>query len=332
MNKALLFLLAATLPAHAAMDITRELEAPTQIVPGQPVRVAITWWTDSWFNPPPQWPEFAVKNGELLNTALPSQLVTRKKNGSVWSGIRLERQVSAWQQGVLRLPAIDITATSANQAPVTVHLPALERPVHWPANTTQADHFLPASQLTLSQQIQQYHAGKDATLRVGDAVDRIVTVEARDALPGQIPPLLYAISGSESQRLAPVSEPLKSERGDVIGAHRVERLRYLPSHSGTLTLPPISLRWWDTINHQWRTAKLTGETLNVAAARQGGAEQALRGTTGMVSWQSLMWIMIAAAAAGGGWFGRRWCYRTLLSISRRWRRFWQPQPLPPLAP
>lgn len=95
MNKALLFLLAATLPAHAAMDITRELEAPAQIVPGQPVRVAITWWTDSWFNPPPQWPEFAVKNGELLNTALPSQLVTRKKNGIVWSGIRLERQVSA---------------------------------------------------------------------------------------------------------------------------------------------------------------------------------------------------------------------------------------------
>ena len=42
MNKALLFLLAATLPAHAAMDITRELEAPAQIVPGQPVRVAIT--------------------------------------------------------------------------------------------------------------------------------------------------------------------------------------------------------------------------------------------------------------------------------------------------
>lgn len=79
MNKALLFLLVAALPAHAAMDITRELEAPTQIVPGQPVRVAITWWTDSWFNPPPQWPEFAVKNGELLNTALPSQLVTRKE-------------------------------------------------------------------------------------------------------------------------------------------------------------------------------------------------------------------------------------------------------------
>ena len=70
--------------------------------------------------------------------------------------------------------------------------------------------FLPASQLTLSQQIQQYHAGKDATLRVGDVVDRIVTVEARDALPGQIPPLLYAINGSESQRLAPVSEALKA--------------------------------------------------------------------------------------------------------------------------
>ncbi len=43
MNKALLFFCwPPPLPAHAAMDITRELEAPAQIVPGQPVRVAIT--------------------------------------------------------------------------------------------------------------------------------------------------------------------------------------------------------------------------------------------------------------------------------------------------
>ena len=112
----------------------------------------------------------------------------------------------------------------------------------------------------------------------------------------------------------------------------MERLRYLPSHSGTLTLPPISLRWWDTVNHQWQTAKLVGETLNVAAARQGGAGASAARYHGMVTWQSLMWIVIAAAAVGGGWFGRRWCYRTLLGISRRWRRFWQPQPLPPLAP
>lgn len=79
MKKALLWLLIATLPAHAAMDITRELDAPALLVPGQPVRVAVTYWTDSWFNPPPEWPDFAVKNGELLSTPLPSQLVTRKR-------------------------------------------------------------------------------------------------------------------------------------------------------------------------------------------------------------------------------------------------------------
>ncbi|VTN11863.1 Uncharacterised protein [Raoultella terrigena] len=118
MKKALLWLLIATLPAHAAMDITRELDAPALLVPGQPVRVAVTYWTDSWFNPPPEWPDFAVKNGELLSTPLPSQLVTRKKNGISWSGIRLERQAAAWEQGTLRLPAVDVTVASASQGPV----------------------------------------------------------------------------------------------------------------------------------------------------------------------------------------------------------------------
>lgn len=67
-----------------------------------------------------------------------------------------------------------------------------------------------------------------------------MTVEAQDALPGQIPPLLYAISGSESQRLAPVNEALKASAAMSSALIRVEQLRYLPSHSGTLTLPPIS--------------------------------------------------------------------------------------------
>ncbi|VTN11864.1 Uncharacterised protein [Raoultella terrigena] len=56
----------------------------------------------------------------------------------------------------------------------------------------------------MTQDIRQYHAGKASALRVGDVVDRIVTVDALDALPAQIPPLLYAIAAekpSASRRL-----------------------------------------------------------------------------------------------------------------------------------
>jgi hypothetical protein len=332
MKRLLALLMVAMLPAHAAMDMTREIVAPKSVVPGQPVTVAVTYWTDSWFNPPPEWPEFKVQNGVLLNTPLPNQLLSRQKNGISWSGIRLERQVMAWDQSTLRLPAFDLTLTSSGQPPSTVHLDALELPVVWPKGVEQPDRFLPARGLTLTQTITQYHAGKDKTLRAGDAVERVITVKAQDILPAQIPQILYAIPGSESQRLAPENTFIKSGRGDIEGAMRVERLRYMPTESGTLTLPPIALRWWDTEYQQWHRAELKGETLKVESARAVGKESALRGSTAQSKWTYAITGLLLLMMVAIGWFARRPLHQSAAWMMHRWHRFWQPVLLPKLAP
>lgn len=332
MKRTLLLLALAALPGHAAMDITRELVAPERLVPGQPARVAVTFWTDSWFNPPPQWPDFAVQNGGLLTTPLPNQLLTRQKDGVSWSGVRLERQLMAWDRGMLRLPAQDMTLRSQGQPPVTVHLPAIEKAVNWPDGVEQPDRFLPARQLTLSQAIRQHHAGKDRTLRVGDAVDRIVTLKAQEIIPTQIPQLLYAIPGDGAQRLSPVNRWLKSERGDVEGAIREEHLRYLPSRPGNLTLPPVKLRWWDTESQQWQVAELEGATLKVAPARAAGSESVLRGAKDSNKWQTLGIALMVIILAVMLWVGRHPLCRSGRWLAHRGSRFWRPVPLPGLAP
>lgn len=332
MKRLLALLMVVMLPAHAAMDITREIVAPKSIVPGEPVTVAVTYWTDSWFNPPPEWPEFKVQNGVLLNTPLPNQLLTRQKNGISWSGIRLERQLMAWDQSTLRLPAVDLTVTSASQPPATVHLEAIELPVVWPKGVEQPDRFLPARGLTLTQTITQYHTGKEKTLRVGDAIERVVTVKAQDILPAQIPPILYAIPGDDSQRLAPENSFIKDGRGNIEGAMRIERLRYMPGKAGTLTLPPVTLRWWDTDRQQWQQAELKGETLNVENARTAGAESSLRGNSGEVKWSLVFGLFALAILTALGWFARHALRQRARWISHHWQRFWQPVTLPELAP
>jgi len=332
MKRWLALLLIVMLPAHAAMDITRDVVAPKTIVPGQPVTVAVTFWTDSWFNPPPEWPEFAVQNGVLLNTPLPNQLLTRQQNGISWSGIRLERQLMAWDQSTLRLPAVDLTVTSSGQPPATVHLDAIELPVVWPKGVEQPDRFLPARGLTLTQTINQFHAGKDNTLRAGDAIERVVTVKAQDVLPAQIPQLLYAIPGSDSQRLTPQNRFIKGGRGDIDGAMRIERLRYMPTEAGTVTLPPVKLRWWDTEHQQWQLAELKGQTLKVDSARAAGKESALRGSSGEVNGSLIIGLLALALFVVIGWFTRRSLYRSAAWITHRWQRFWQPVTLPGLAP
>lgn len=330
--KLLWLLLIATLPCQAAMTVSRELIAPEHVAPGQPVRIAVTFWTDSWFNPPPQWPDFPVENGALLTTTEPNQLLTRHEGGTSWSGIRMERQVSAWDQGLLHIPAFELTLTGAGQAPVTVKLPALDKAVSWPDDVQQPDHFLPAAGLSLSQKINLFHSSDDKQLRAGDVIERVVTVVANDAVATQIPPLLYAIPGTHTQRLSPQNTLVTTGRGDIHGAQRVETLRYLPVEAGTVTLPPIKLRWWDTTHQQWQTAELPGSQYKIAPAPNAGAEAALKGKTptsfGLLS---LLATAIAAMAALLFFF-RRSLTQSARSIYHQWHRFWHPTSLPGLVP
>lgn len=325
-------LLIAVLPCQAAMTITRELIAPEQIVPGQPVRVAVTFWTDTWFNPPPAWPDFPVENGDLLTTALPNQLLTRHEGSTSWSGVRMERQIAAWNEGTLRLPAWEITLSATGAAPVTVQLPALEKAVTWPTGIQQPDRFLPASRLTLDQKINLHSAGGDKVLRAGDVIERVVTVNAGDVAPAQIPPLLYAIPGTHTQRLTPQNHFMTSGRGDIEGAQRTETLRYMPVDAGTVVLPPIKLRWWDTTHQQWQTAELPGSHYSVAAAKAAGGESVLTGRQAPATGRYILFIVLAVALGGGLFFLRHTLIRSGRYLVIRCRRFWRPVSLPSQTP
>lgn len=329
--KLLWLLLIAVLPCQAAMTVTRELIAPEQLAPGQPVRVAVTFWTDSWFNPAPKWPDFTVANGSLLTTALPNQLLTRQEGGVSWSGIRMERQVSAWDQGMLRMPALELTLSSAGQPPVTVKLPALEHTVSWPKDVQQPDRFLPASHLSLKQKITLYHSDNAKVLRAGDVIERQVTVAASDVTPTQIPPLLYAIPGTNSQQLPPNNQPLISGRGDVSGSQRVETIRYLPVEAGTVTLPPVKLRWWDTVHQQWRTAAAPGAQFHVMASKTAGAEQALKGQDNPLA-ERLIALATLITFSGLAFLFRRTLLRSGSYLRQQWRRVWRPTALPGPVP
>jgi hypothetical protein len=332
MKYLLLMLLFCSGMTSAAMTMTRELEAPDHLVPGQLVRVAVTWWTDSWFNPPPVWPEMTVENGTLLSTSLPNQLVSRREGEISWSGIRMERQLMARDKGTLRLPVLDITLQSAGQPPQTVSLPALEKPVVWPADVQQPDRFLPASALSLQQKWQVWRAEGDASVHVGDVIERQVTVQAHDVIPAQIPQLLFSIPGSGTQRLTPVSSVLTSGRSEVIGAQRVERLRYLPASPGKLTLPEVRLRWWDTQHQQWQLATLPGATYTIAPIRKAGSESALRASAPGSLWYIALLVSGSVVLALLAWWLRHALWRALRLVTHRWLQVWRIVPLPELAP
>ncbi|MDI9221583.1 MULTISPECIES: oxygen tolerance domain protein [unclassified Pantoea] len=328
----LLCLIFVACSARSAMDITRELVAPPAAVPGQPLRVAITFWTDSWFNPPPEWPDMTIVNGSLVPGNIPNQLVTKQAAGVSWSGVRMERDLMAWDQGSLQLPQMVLTLESAGQPPKTVSLAALDIPIHWPKGVQQPDRFLPAQTLKLTQTLNLFRAGEDKNLHVGDVVEREVVVKAQGVIPAQIPPILIDLPGASTQRLTPVTQALTQGRDEVIGSQRSEKLRYLPDTSGPLVLPPIQLRWWDTQHQQWQLATLPGKRYDILPARQAGSEKVLRAQSGLAGW---LWVMLA----GTGvvlliciWFARHLLLRGICFAALAWRRLWTITSLPELYP
>lgn len=332
MKACIAFLMLLLPAAHAEMDVTRELVAPEHLVPGQPVTVAITFWTDSWFNPAPDWPTMPVENGNLLNAAPPNQLVSRQSRGISWSGVRLERKVVAWDQGPLRLPALEITLHSAGQPPKTVQLTALERNVSWPSGVEQPDRFLPASSLSLQQTWQTYPATNDKQRHVGDVVERIVTLKATDVTLSQIPQLLYALPGSETQKLAVQNRVLTQGRDEQVGIARVERLRYFPTQPGVLSIPPLQLRWWDTRHQQWQQANLPGAEYHFVAARDAGSEKSLRAKTPFVWGTYALWLLLAGLFIVLLWFCRHPLFLACRTLWQRMCFLCRVIPLPNLLP
>ncbi|MNZ94099.1 hypothetical protein D3C78_1132000 [compost metagenome] len=157
-------------------------------------------------------------------------------------------------------------------------------------------------------------------------------MKAEGAVPAQIPQLLYAIQGTQTQRLPPVSGLLESGRGDFVGGQREERLRYLPVQQGTITLPPLALRWWDTERQEWQLAELPGTEYQIGAPRAAGREAVLRASAQAHPWRYALIISIFVILAGAGYMARRPLWRSWLFAQAAIKGFWSPIPLPDLIP
>ena len=141
---------------------------------------------------------------------------------------------------------------------------ALEvRPVPAGAETP----WLPAEAVSISE---QWQPDRDE-LRLGEPVQRIVTVEAAGAIAASIPdPRLDAADGFRIY-----SEPAQVvERviGDDLAAAKTLRWTLVPTRAGRLEMPAIRLPWWSLGADAPRQARLPARVLTVVASAGAGAK------------------------------------------------------------
>lgn len=135
--------------------------------------------------------------------------------------------------------------------PETVQIES--RPSNYPA-----DQWLPAADIKLSQSWSQ----SPDDFKVGEPITRSITIQAKGLMASQLPPL-------ELQDLSDVKyypdQPQADEAiaADGVTTKKTESYAIVPSHAGKITLPTITVNWWDTDAKRARKATLPAQTIVV---------------------------------------------------------------------
>lgn len=210
--------------------------------------------------------------------AIVQQLGDTQKYDVVLEGTRygvfeLKFAIYPQKTGLLNIPSMTFTGTMADNSspfggmfsmggkPVVarsadIQLNVQEQPADYPGHD-----WLPAKKLTLEESWSQ---GSQA-IRVGDAVTRTITMQAKGLNAAQLPPLsLPALSGANSYPDQSSTEDIPSTNG--ITGKRVSAMAIVPTQAGTLVVPPVKIPWFDTQTQQIKFAEIPGKTLQVLPA------------------------------------------------------------------
>ncbi|MEH6649849.1 MAG: BatD family protein [Motiliproteus sp.] len=130
--------------------------------------------------------------------------------------------------------------------------------------TGYGNNWLPASSLSLKQTLSQ----PDDGYRVGTPISRQLQIDAQGLQANRLPELKFASQSGVKH----YPEPAKlDQKKSAVGlfASQVESYVLVPTRAGTITLPAIEIRWWDTVNDRPQIARIAEQTIEILAADNG---------------------------------------------------------------
>ncbi len=132
--------------------------------------------------------------------------------------------------------------------------------------TTRGDTWLPAQNLELRDNWRE----SLPQLKVGEPVTRTIFIDADGLTSAQLPPLDPG-TPDHIKQYSDQAQLEDNNQADGVRGRRVESMALVPTEAGTLSLPEISVSWWDTLSDSPRVAVLPARTLTVLPATGSAA-------------------------------------------------------------
>jgi hypothetical protein len=277
-----LIALCTVAPAHAAEPaptVRVKVNGQQPAVVGQSIQVEVTVLAPNFFLSAPVFPQLRVAGAVATMPDERGINSTETIDGVSYAGIGKTYVLTPQSAGDLALPQAEIHFTYAGDdgkpraGSVTLPATVIHAGAQGSATTAAArpaTSTLPVGPFQITQQFDRPVTGKDAHLHAGDAVVRTITILAPNAPAMMIePPELDAPRGVKLFKADPQLSDGAASAGEPSGGKRVEHATYVLERSGRLTLPAVTVHWYDPASGKPAQSVAPAVTLEVGRAAPG---------------------------------------------------------------
>jgi len=130
-----------------------------------------------------------------------------------------------------------------------------------PPAAQSLEYWLPATNLTIAESFEDSAVGD---IRIGETVTRIIELQAEGLDGAMIPP--FSPTAMERVNLYPGTPDVQRNfvDGRIVGS-RTERTQIVPTESGEIEIPEVSIPWWNVETDELQFAVIPASRLNVGS-------------------------------------------------------------------
>ncbi|WP_110656535.1 BatD family protein [Salinicola halimionae] len=339
-----------TLAQPLAPQVTATLD-PTRVAPGETAQLRVTVLVPTFMPRPVEFPALDQPNLRVQLPERATMPVSRRVDGRTWAGVSRRYQLTPMAAGDFTLGqgALEITFQDPETGEAITRKQTLEQQTliaAVPEAAAGLSPYIAGTSLTLAQRIwvtrasaseaesARNEADSDETNSTATGADAAKTAETLDRSGEE--PISLAIGDSLQREIVATLEggsalllpslgqtvpvanmdfhatsPIVTETQN--GGSRTEHLTYIAQHGGLVTLPDITVRWYDLKNRRIVSTSEAGMTIAIEGAPSPSA----------ASGQSLLQygklgiaIVLLGVVVGSGW---RWLW-PFWKRARRQRR------------
>lgn len=167
----------------------------------------------------------------------------------------LTGQVAALNKARIGLNTLFVTDTKA----IRLAAPAIKLHVRPKAPVFEKKLWLPAQKL----QIAESWSINPPEFRVGEPITRTIMLTAEGMRGEQLPPLApINIQNANTYPAQPIIKTL-TDNPDTVNGVRMEKMTFIPTQPGNITLPAMTITWWNTKTNQAQVASLPAVNFNI---------------------------------------------------------------------